>query len=143
MTGEVLHNENDLMLKVSVSDKGIGMSEYDQNRLFQNFFKTRNTESIRMNPYGNGIGLSLCKKICQGLDGDISVSSMPGHGSEFIFTMKAFEVYTNASTQKEQKTAKVFEEEVKTLFDASFDDLLDEDLEPLNNVQNQSNVVQF
>ena len=42
-----------------------------------------------MNPYGNGIGLSLCKKICQSLDGDIIVISLPGHGSEFIFTMKA------------------------------------------------------
>ena len=52
------------MLKVSVADKGIGMSEYDQTRVFQNFYRTRNIESISMNPYGNGIGLSLCKKIC-------------------------------------------------------------------------------
>ena len=89
MTGRVLPALNDLILEVSVNDEGIGMSEYDQNRVFENFYKTRNTQSRSMNPYGNGFGLSLCKKICQSLDGDISVTSLPGHGSEFIFTMKA------------------------------------------------------
>ena len=64
MTGKVQKAFSDLILEVSVNDEGIGMSEYDQNRVFQNFFKTRNTESKSMNPYGNGIGLSLCKKIC-------------------------------------------------------------------------------
>ena len=66
-----------LILEVTVTDEGIGISEQDQSRIFDNFFKTRNTESRSLNPYGNGIGLSLCKKICQGLDGEISVRSVP------------------------------------------------------------------
>ena len=35
----------------------------------------------------NGVGLSICKKICEQLGGDISVSSAPNKGSEFRFTM--------------------------------------------------------
>ena len=53
---------------------------------------TRNIESKRLNPYGNGIGLALCKEICQSLDGTISASSEFGIGSTFTFTMKVFSV---------------------------------------------------
>ena len=89
-----------MILEVKVTDEGIGISEQDQSRIFDNFFKTRNTESRIMNPYGNGIGLSLCKKICQSLDGDIEVRSHPNQGSEFRFTMKAFEVRLNVDSSQ-------------------------------------------
>ena len=41
-----------------------------------------------MNVKGHGLGLSICKQICQNLGGQISVSSIKGQGSEFTFTMK-------------------------------------------------------
>ena len=65
------------------------MSEEDQKCVFEGLLKTKNLESKIMNPYGNGIGLSICKKICQCLGGEISVKSVLEKGSEFKFTMKA------------------------------------------------------
>lgn len=88
-----VEGSEDLILQVVVKDEGIGMSDEDQNRVFEGFLKTSNIESRNMNPYGNGIGLSLCKKICQGLGGDITVDSVLGIGSTFKFTMKAKKVY--------------------------------------------------
>ena len=41
---------------------------------------------------GNGVGLSICKMICESLDGDIQVASFPNTGSFFTFTMKVKEV---------------------------------------------------
>ena len=41
---------------------------------------------------GNGVGLSICKKICESLDGDIQVNSILDLGSFFAFTMKVIEV---------------------------------------------------
>ena len=127
------------MIQVSVKDEGIGLSEQEVRDVFNTSFKTRNAESKSLNPYGNGIGLSFCKKICQSLDGDISCSSKLGQGSDFIFTMKAIgcEAFQQGAdinssypdspnnNQEEPAVAQL------SLFDESNDDLLDEDLEPL------------
>ena len=40
---------------------------------------------------GNGVGLSICKMICESLDGDIQVVSILNQGSCFAFTMKVTE----------------------------------------------------
>ena len=75
------------VLQITVEDKGIGMSADEAASVFGGFYKTKNQESKSMNPYGNGIGLSFCKQICQSLEGDITVVSALGHGSAFTFTM--------------------------------------------------------
>lgn len=64
------------------------MSQEEASRIFDGNFATRNIDSRALNPYSNGIGLSLCKQLCQSLDGDISVKSEIGKGSIFSFTMK-------------------------------------------------------
>lgn len=38
-----------------------------------------------MNPNGNGLGLSICKSICNNLGGDITLCSQPGEMTEFTF----------------------------------------------------------
>ena len=82
------------VLKVSVSDEGCGMQEHELESVFDGKLdNTRNLESKRLNPYGNGIGLALCKEICQGLDGSISATSVFGEGSTFTFTMKVLRMY--------------------------------------------------
>ena len=40
-----------------------------------------------MNPAGMGLGLSICKKVCQSLNGDLQVKSKPGLGSIFTFSI--------------------------------------------------------
>ena len=45
---------------------------------------------MRHNPRGNGLGLSICKKICQALGGDIWIDSTSPNGTTFKFTVKSF-----------------------------------------------------
>ena len=52
---------------------------------------------------GNGVGLSICKQICEQLDGSIKVESTVGAGSMFRFSMKCFaqdEIKESASLKK-------------------------------------------
>ena len=51
--------------------------------LFRNFSQVRNDTTARLNPNGNGLGLSICRKIAHLLGGDIKVTSEVGVGSTF------------------------------------------------------------
>ena len=66
-----------------------------------------------MNVRGHGLGLSICKQICENLGGYITVSSIQGHGSEFVFTNKIEKLkYKKKDTQKgEQKKVRFQEPE--------------------------------
>ena len=81
------------MLIVTVQDLGVGIDENECLKLFKPFFRTNNARSRRLNPIGNGLGLYICKLICEGLNGYIQVSSELGKGSKFKFTMKVDTVY--------------------------------------------------
>ena len=70
------------MIKISVTDNGPGISLLDQSKLFKPFSKLE--ANAELNPNGIGLGLSICKVICNGLGGDIVVSS-DETGSKFIF----------------------------------------------------------
>ena len=61
------------MLEVFVWDQGIGMSEEEAKHCFEPFMKSENAQSRAMNRHGNGVGLSICKQICEHLEGSISV----------------------------------------------------------------------
>lgn len=52
------------------------MKETDINKLFKDFCTLKS--NAHLNPNGVGLGLSICKKICLNLDGDINVSSKVG-----------------------------------------------------------------
>lgn len=52
-----------------------------------------------MNAHGNGVGLSICKNLCEGLEGSIKVDSELGFGSTFTFTMRAFKVQNDKKPQ--------------------------------------------
>jgi signal transduction histidine kinase len=78
---------NTLLLSVKVSDEGIGISEKDQENLFQMFFKTTDQISMRKNKASHGIGLYLCKQIAQRLGGDLTFRPLQ-KGSEFELTLE-------------------------------------------------------
>lgn len=55
------------------------MSESELQKLFKDFCTLKS--NAHLNPNGVGLGLSICKKICTNLDGDIVVTSKLGKGS--------------------------------------------------------------
>ena len=70
---------------IAVTDSGIGLSTEEQARLFTRFYRARNaaTEGID----GTGLGLAITRSLVEMQGGKIQVTSEPGHGSTFRFTL--------------------------------------------------------
>jgi len=56
-------DEKKAKIKIEVCDGGIGINENDLQKLFKPYFKCSSDESKKLNPNGNGLGLSICKRI--------------------------------------------------------------------------------
>ncbi|MBN2123309.1 MAG: GAF domain-containing sensor histidine kinase [Deltaproteobacteria bacterium] len=69
---------------ITVGDSGIGMEPEDRDRIFQDFFRTK--EAKQIDPYGRGMGLPFVKRVVETLGGTIEVKSEKGKGSEFLLT---------------------------------------------------------
>jgi signal transduction histidine kinase len=70
------------LARLEVSDSGIGISESDQERLFERFFRA---ETARKSVIpGTGLGLAICRAIAEAHGGSITVSSTVGQGTRFV-----------------------------------------------------------
>ena len=76
-----LHNGVE-QLFITVRDTGIGMSKEHVSRLFQPFVQA--DPSITQQYGGTGLGLTITRRLCQLLGGDINVKSTLGEGSTFV-----------------------------------------------------------
>ena len=74
--------ENSVVLIVSVSDSGYGMTKEQTDRLFDVEFTRFNLESNRRIE-GSGLGMSIAYSLIKMMGGDIKVQSEPGKGSTF------------------------------------------------------------
>jgi signal transduction histidine kinase/CheY-like chemotaxis protein/HPt (histidine-containing phosphotransfer) domain-containing protein len=76
--------EDNVKLKFSVSDTGIGLTQEQIARLFEAFTQADTSTTRKFG--GTGLGLTICKRLVNLMDGDIWVESEPGKGSIFRFT---------------------------------------------------------
>jgi signal transduction histidine kinase len=67
-----------------VSDTGIGLSEEEAGKLFQDFVRIKNEKTQGI--HGSGLGLSIVRKIALLHGGDATVESVPDEGSTFTVT---------------------------------------------------------
>lgn len=73
---------------ISVADHGSGIEEHEQMRVFDKFFRAR---EHRFRVPGTGMGLAIAKGIVEAHGGKIWVTSEPGQGSVFSFSLPVHE----------------------------------------------------
>lgn len=66
-----------------IEDTGIGISEKNQHKLFGSYLQTENNSAENIK--GAGLGLNICKKLIELMNGDIGVNSELSKGSTFWF----------------------------------------------------------
>ncbi|MBI3968752.1 MAG: response regulator [Chloroflexi bacterium] len=72
-------------LRIDVQDTGVGLSTEEQSRLFTKFFRARNRATEGST--GTGLGLVIARSLVELHGGTIEVTSAPGAGSTFSFTL--------------------------------------------------------
>ena len=82
--GVRLYRDN-AMLKLEVSDRGIGIERHEQARIFEKFYRT--CDPLVHNTKGSGLGLSLVRHITRAHGGEVEVESTPGRGSKFTLLL--------------------------------------------------------
>lgn len=76
---------DDLQVAVEIADTGIGVSEEDQPRLFERFYRTE--EAKKAVPFGIGIGLAITRDLVSAMHGSITLTSKLGSGTTFKVTL--------------------------------------------------------
>ena len=78
-------SDGDTILKIKVSDTGIGIPDEALPHLFDKFFQVNSVSSSTSG--GTGLGLAISKSLVELMGGTIGVNSRPGKGSTFWFTL--------------------------------------------------------
>ncbi len=82
---------------IEIKDKGIGISDENQKKIFEKFYRV--SDGLVHNTKGTGLGLTLVKHIVEAHHGKIKVKSKPGEGSSFILSFP----FNNLNKKRERK----------------------------------------
>jgi two-component system sensor histidine kinase SenX3 len=74
------------VLRLSVTDEGIGIPATERSRIFERFYRVDRARS--RNTGGTGLGLSIVRHVALNHGGDVSVTSQEGYGSQFTVTLR-------------------------------------------------------
>jgi cellobiose-specific phosphotransferase system IIC component len=90
LASDLVKNENGkCVIRISVSDSGIGISEDQQVKLFSSFEQADSGTSRKFG--GTGLGLAISKRLVEMMGGSIRIESESGKGASFIFTVELAE----------------------------------------------------
>jgi PAS domain S-box-containing protein len=83
-TGPVDARHDAVELTIEVEDTGIGISEHEQQSIFEEFTQQSGQSTKKYG--GTGLGLTITKRLVEMMHGQISIRSQVGHGSTFRFS---------------------------------------------------------
>jgi two-component system OmpR family sensor kinase len=75
-------NQDDLETRISISDNGPGLSDADQKRVFERFFRA-DPSRVRVSGEGSGLGLAIVDAVMKAHGGRVEVQSKLGEGATF------------------------------------------------------------
>lgn len=78
--------DNKITVRIEVEDTGIGISPENQGKVFESFKQENDT--IARTHGGSGLGLAISKQIVELMGGKLELSSSPGVGSKFYFSIE-------------------------------------------------------
>jgi PAS domain S-box-containing protein len=87
-------------VRVSVTDKGPGISEEFRARLFQKFSQADSSDTRQKG--GTGLGLAICKEIIERMGGSVGADSVPGEGACFYFDLPCEEATPHSLLPQER-----------------------------------------
>lgn len=79
--GREMKSKGRIWLEVQVADTGIGIPEKDMTKIFQRFYRSDPSRTLKTG--GHGLGLAIAKEIAEAHRGTIEVTSQPDIGSTF------------------------------------------------------------
>jgi signal transduction histidine kinase len=83
LTDQILDQQ--IVLKVTVEDTGVGIDQKDIDLLFRDY--TQLHQPVNSDAPSTGLGLAICRQLIELMGGEIALESEPGRGSSFWFTL--------------------------------------------------------
>lgn len=84
--GQPTESDDGLHFRFEIMDTGIGVPPHIQKRILDSFFQADDSTTRKYG--GAGLGLAICRKLVAFMGGEMGVSSEPGKGSTFWFTIR-------------------------------------------------------